>query len=88
LTNPCGGPCPTPTPQICTTLSSSQWRIGPFPTTSENDLGVAVGESRDVFLDPFVESSCENAIVSVTWSAENPSVASVVAKERAYRGAG
>jgi len=43
-----------------------------FPTTSENDLRVAVGESRDVFFEPFGESSCKGAIVAVTWSAENP----------------
>ena len=86
LTNPCGGPCPTPTPQDCAALSRSSWRIGPFPIPSENELRVTVGDSRTVFLDPFVADHCVGAVASVVWSTDDPSVASVTPQARAYRG--
>lgn len=73
-------------PQDCATLSKMTWGIGPFPTPSANEIRLAVGESRKLFLFPFVESQCAATIVSVTWSTENPSLASVTPKEPGYAG--
>jgi hypothetical protein len=90
----CGGgnekACELPTvnqvPQDCATVSRASWRIGPYPTTSQTELQLAVGESRALWLDPFVESECAGSVVSVTWSVDDPSSATVVPKDPAYRG--
>lgn len=84
LTQPCGPSGCTVTPQNCATLSARAWEVGPFPTPFGNDFRLAVGESRTVFLFPFVESECAATIV--TWSAEDVSVASLTPKEPAYQG--
>ena len=81
----CENPATTDTPQDCAALTQASWRIGPFPTTSQTELQLTVGESRAVWLDPFVEAECAGS-VSVTWSVDDPSSASVVAKDPAYRG--
>ena len=73
-------------PQDCATISTASWRIGPYPTSSQSELQLTVGESRALFLNPFVEAECAGSIVSVTWSVDNPTGAAVVAKEQAIRG--
>jgi hypothetical protein len=57
-----------------------------LPIPAEDELRITVGDSRRVFLAPFVEPNCAETIVSVTWFTENPSVAYVTAEEPAYRG--
>lgn len=76
-----------PPPQDCATLSRESWRVGPFPTSSETELRLEVGQSRALFLNPFVEPQCADSIASVAWSVDEASGASVVAKDPAYRGA-
>jgi hypothetical protein len=73
-------------PQDCGTLSSASWRVGPYPTSSQPVVRLAVGQSRALWLDPFVETQCVASVASVTWTIDDPSSASVVAKEPAYRG--
>jgi hypothetical protein len=82
----CHNPVISDAPQDCTTLSSASWRIGPYPTSSEGDLLLAVGHSRELFLDPFVESECVDAVLSVAWSADDASAVSVLPREPAWRG--
>jgi hypothetical protein len=82
----CTNPASTDVPQDCAKVASASWRIGPYPTSSQTELQLAVGESRALWLDPFVESECAGSVVSVTWSVDDPSSASVVAKDPAYRG--
>ena len=82
--------CELPTvsqqPQDCGTLSGATWRIGPYPNMSEDDLLLAVGQSRDLFLDPFVQSECAAAVVSVAWSVDDASALGVVPRDPAWRG--
>jgi hypothetical protein len=73
-------------PQDCATVSQASWRIGPYPTSSGAELQLAVGESRALWLDPFVEAECAGSVRSVTWSVDDPSSATVVPKEQAVRG--
>jgi hypothetical protein len=68
------GGCPTPAPQDCATLSRTAWRVGSVP----RELSLTVGQSNHEFLSPRVESQCVNALVSVVWTTDNPSVASVL----------
>ena len=76
-----------PPPQVCAALSTSIWRIGPLPySPSTEQLAVMVGESHSMFLEPYVEAHCTDSIASVTWSVENPSLASLVPEEPADRG--
>jgi len=82
----CENPVTTQLPQDCAALASASWRIGPFPTTSQTELQLAVGESRALWLDPFVEAECTGSVASVTWAVDDPSSASVVAKDPAYKG--
>lgn len=83
----CENPATTQLPQDCAALASASWRIGPYPTPpSQSELQIAVGESRALWLDPFVEAECAGSVASVTWSVDDPSSASVVAKDPAYRG--
>jgi len=82
----CNNPAFTETPQDCDTLSRESWRIGPYPTSSEDEIRVEIGGSRALFLDPFVEADCAGSVASVTWSVEDASMAAVVPEERAYRG--
>jgi hypothetical protein len=79
----CHNPVISDAPQDCTTLFGASWRIGP---TSQAELQLAVGDSRALWLDPFVESECAGSVGSVRWSVDDPSSASVVAKEPAYKG--
>ncbi len=75
LTNPCGkGGCPTPAPQDCAALSRTSWRVGFLA----RELNLTVGQSEHEFLTPRVEGQCASAVVSVTWTADDPSVASVL----------
>ena len=84
----CGeGGCPPPPPQDCATLASDSWTIGPGPTATENEIQVALGESRGVSLSPFIAAHCLETVASVTWSAGDPSVAAVTAKAAPHRGA-
>lgn len=74
-------------PQECATLSTQSWRIGPFAySPGTEQLPVMVGQSRRMFLEPSVESQCANSIASVTWTVENPTVASIIPEVPAYRG--
>jgi hypothetical protein len=77
---------PVVTPQECDTLSRDTWRIGPYPTSSEEDIRVEIGGSRELFLTPFVDSDCAGSVASVTWSVEDASMAAVVPEEPAYSG--
>ncbi len=45
-----------------------------------------VGQSRNLFFEPYVESHCADNIASVTWTVENPSVASIIPEVPAYGG--
>jgi hypothetical protein len=75
LTNPCGkGGCPSPPPQDCAALSRTSWKVGFLA----RELNLTVGQSQHEFLSPRVEAQCASAVVSVTWTADNPSVASVL----------
>ena len=74
---------PAATPQDCGTLSTASWRIGPY---TPPELQLAVGESRELWLDPFIESQCAGSVASVTWVVDDPSSANVVAEDPAYRG--
>ena len=74
----CGSPLfepVTPVAQNCSTLSSSDWSIG-------KQANVAVGASVSESLSPSVETQCEGSIVSVTWSIDDPSVASITPDKR------
>jgi hypothetical protein len=82
----CHNPVISDDPQDCATVSGANWRIGPYPTSSESDIRVEIGGSRALFLDPFVEAECVDSVVSATWSVEDPSVATVVPEETAHRG--
>ena len=82
----CTNPTLIDTPQDCTTLSTARWRIGPYSTSSEGDLLLAVGQSRELFLDPFVESECVDAVLSVAWSVDDASALGVVPRDPAWRG--
>lgn len=73
-------------PQDCSTLATSSWEIGPFPTSPEEELRLTVGESHSLFLNPFVESQCVASIASVSWSTGNPAVASVIPEAEPYSG--
>jgi hypothetical protein len=77
---------PAAEPQDCATISSASWRIGPYPTSSETELQLAVGDSRALWLDPSVDAECIGSVVSVTWSVDDASSATVVPKDPAYRG--
>jgi len=87
----CGGSqkgCELPTftdePQDCAGLSGASWRIG--PSTSDSELRLEVGQSRQLFLDPFLDAECVDSVVSVSWSIDDESSASIVARDPAYRG--
>ena len=82
----CTNPVITDTPQDCTTLKSASWRIGPYPVTPQTELQLAVGESRALWLDPFVKAECASSVASVTWSVDDPASVSAVAKDPAYSG--
>jgi hypothetical protein len=73
--NPCGeGGCASPAPQDCAALSRTSWRVGLLA----GELNLTVGQSERELLWPRVEPQCANALVSVTWTADDPSVASVL----------
>jgi len=81
-----GSVSPSP-PQECATLATQIWRIGPFPfSPGTEQLPIMIGQSHSLFLEPFVESQCVDSIGSVTWTVENPSVASIIPEVRAYSG--
>jgi hypothetical protein len=82
----CESPATTQLPQDCAGLARASWRIGPYPVLPQTELQLAVGESRALWLDPFVEAECAGSVASVTWSVDDPSSASVVAKDPAYKG--
>jgi hypothetical protein len=76
FTNPCGkNACATPVPQDCATLSKTSWSVGPLGS----ELDIAVGQSLLQYLVPNLESQCANSLSSVTWTADDLSVASVLA---------
>ena len=74
----------TDDPQDCAGLSQASWRIGPF--TSNSELAVEVGQSRQLFLDPFVDAECAGSVASVTWSVDDESSASIVPRDPAVSG--
>jgi len=82
----CTNPVISDAPQDCTELARSSWRIGPYPVTPQTELQLAVGESRALWLDPFVKAECASSVASVTWSVDDPASASAVAKDPAYSG--
>jgi hypothetical protein len=83
ITNPCGeAGCPTPPPQDCATLSAmTSWSIG-RPSYVWN---LTVGQSVLATVQPTVEAQCAGRIVSLTWSVDDPSVASVVGQGTPYQ---
>ena len=71
-----------PDPQDCASLSKARWTIYMYGSA----VPVPVGHSRQLSLDPNVESQCEASVTSVVWSTEAPGVAEVVADGPAFHG--
>jgi hypothetical protein len=69
-------------PQDCAALSKASWTIFMY----DSAIPLPVGHSRQLSLDPHVQSECETSVASVTWSTENPAVAEVAANSPASRG--
>lgn len=78
--------CAIPTgpvePQDCASLSKASWTIFMYGSS----IPLPVGHSRELSLNPHVDSECATSVASVTWSIENPGVAEVAAKGPAHRG--
>jgi hypothetical protein len=71
-----------PDPQDCASLSKARWTIYMYGSA----VPVPVGHSRQLSLDPNVESQCEASVTSVVWSTEAPGVADVIADGPAFHG--
>jgi hypothetical protein len=73
-----------PDPQDCASLAKARWTIYMYGS----GVPVPVGHSRELSLNPNVESQCEASVTSVVWSTEAPGVADVVADGPPFRGRG
>lgn len=69
-------PTGPPPPQDCAALSSQSWSVGGIPVLG-TELVLNVGESKQAWLQPLVESQCESVLAAVTWAVDAPSIASV-----------
>jgi hypothetical protein len=52
----------------------------------DSSVPLPVGHSRELSLDPHVDSECAASVVSVDWTVADPAVAEVAPKGAAYRG--
>jgi hypothetical protein len=75
-------PIPSPSPQDCAALSKTGWRI-------DDPGALAVGQSKQVELftsaSDLVAPQCESSLTSVTWTSDDPQVASAVGQGGAHR---
>jgi hypothetical protein len=73
-------------PQDCAALPSANWNVGPLATSDPSGIHVSVGESRNFFLLPAIDSDCASSVASVSWSISDASIATSTPEVPSYRG--
>lgn len=76
----CTNPMGPEEPQDCASLAKATWTIYMYGSS------LPVGHSRELSLNPNVDSACATSVASVTWGIENPGVAEVAATGPAFHG--
>lgn len=80
LTHPCGSSGCAVAPQDCASLSSADWAVEGYLTSTETT--VSVDASVEISMAPAVEAQCEAFVRSATWRIDDQAVATVSPRGR------